>query len=404
MPRPAWVAPGGVNHPFNIPVDYPIYTYPWYTHLILGQPVNSLIEPYGKTGSDYVGRLWNFSSDRPGNWNIRGTIFTYPLYYTEDSNDIYTISGGNSSINNTTIPFNALWKSADPQLTSASQVINGGPSFSDAQMIVVNKATGQTWDLWRVYVDVPNKKVYINGGSVIGTEVDRSVPGNATANIYTKENGWIPSRGMGMPYLMGLVVPEEIAAGEITHALSMPSNSIAKTFFLPPATKLEHPATTEPNNHPIPEGMRFCLNASASGYGTPEEAVDAWITAYHASKSTQIKAFARIVGIALFKYGWFITDTSQNAGWQFESTRSAGSLWTDLGIDLSTSTIQNLMDGLLVGPTLQSDGGYTGGNITALTLPACYGIYDGTFLTKLQAAALGYAASAPYIAAQGVSS
>lgn len=378
MTRPAWVAPGGQLHPFNVPLD-PTIGSPWYPGYKASLQYGlGVVDPFNTGGLEYGNRLWNYGASPVGNWNVRGVNFTYPLYYTEDADDTYTIVGGNSSINGTTIPFKSTWKSADPQLASISEVATGGPQRSDAQMIVVNQATGKEWDLWRVFVDVANKKVYINGGSVVGTEVDRSVPGNTTADIYTKTNGWIPSRGMGMPYLMGLVTPEEITALEITHALSMPSNSIAETFFLPPATKLEHPATTEPNTHPIPEGARFYLSIlgttinGVSGFSDPEEAMDAFIAWKHAARSAGIKAFIKTLGVAFFKYGWFITDTSQNAGWQCESTRSAGDLWTALGIDMTSSVIQNCMDGLIIPPTLDPVDGWIPGNIFMSTIPSRY--------------------------------
>lgn len=387
MPRPVWVQPGGQNHPFNIPINPANGSY-WYGTWRAGieypaswsEPVG-IIDPFGTIGDEYAYRLFNYGTpppSPPGNFNCRGVNYTYPLYYVEEADDIYTIQGGNSAINGTSIPFNALWASGEPLLASCSEVATGGPSGSDAQIIVVEKATGKEWDLWRVYVDVANKKVCINNGSVVGTEIDRTEPGNVTANIYTKNNGWKPSRGIGINYLLGLVVPEEITAGEINHALSMPSSSIAKTFYLPPATKLEHSASVEPNNHPIPEGARFYLSVfdsiynGVTGFATPEEALDAFIAWKHASKSAQIKAFIKIVGVALFKFGWFITDTSGAAGWQFESRKSAGTLWTALGIDFNTSTIQNCLDGLIIPPINNGDGTWKPGNIKMATTPANY--------------------------------
>lgn len=398
MARPSpYVRPFG-NAPWNIPVDYPIYTYPWYTHLVLGHPVNSLQEPYGKDGIDYAGRLYNFKSNTTGNFNLRFRDYTYPVYYVEDADDTYTVVGGNANINGTEIPWNSIWTAASPTLTSRTG------TNSDAQVIVIDEATGKEWDLWRVFPDTVNKIVYIQGGSIVGTEVQPSVPGNVTGNIWTKENGWVPSRGAGIPYLAMLVQPEEIVSGEITHALSMPIKQPSNRFYLPPATKLEHPESPE-NPHPVPEGMRFCLYPSATGHATAEDAVDAWILARHSSKTQAIKDFARIVGLALYKYGWFVTDTSGAAGFQFESEKSATTQWNALGINPASTVIQDLIDGLIVGATYNSTNDtYSGGNIATLTLPACYGIYDVTFGEKVLAAVQGFQAANVYTTAQGFSS
>jgi hypothetical protein len=102
-------------------------------------------------------------------------------------------------------------------------------------------------------------------------------------------------RGSGFPLIAGLLRPEEIAAGEIRHALvfSFPQNRRAddgSNIFLPPACRSDgaYPGTT----YPI-EGMRLQLDPALT-----EQDFDGW----------GLTAEARIVARALQRYGMFLGD------------------------------------------------------------------------------------------------
>ena len=342
-------------------------------------------DPFGTIAAEYAYRMYYFSANRAGNHDLRFVNYTYPVYFVDDATETRTISGGYcnsnsvSKINGTTIPWNPEWQPGDPPESYDSN--------SDSQVIVIDEATGKCWDLWNVTFP-DSSTVKVGGGSIIGSSID-CITGNTQADIYTKNNGWKPSRGIGYPYIAGLVSPEQITAGTITHALSMPIKNPSKAFYISPATKVEHPGSEISNA--IPEGMRFYLDRTGTGHDSIADAVNGWL-ASKTFPSEQYKTLAGIVATALYTYGWFITDTSGSAGWQMESMRSAGTLWTALGIDPGTYNNQNytnvsIMDGLLVPPTKDAQGNIVDwGNIRVMQSNNNYTdsseiIFDPNFVT-----------------------
>jgi hypothetical protein len=279
------------------------------------------VRPYGPTApwnipvnglkrhaqSDYFGGLlWNDApSARPGNFNLSFDEYTYPVYDAREATGLYPVrTTSNSNINGGTIPWNPAWKPAPG---------------SDAQAIVLDPATGREWNLWQTAFD--GTTIHASNGSL--------VPGS----YFTRTDGWRPSRGVGIQYLAMLVRPEEIAQGRIEHALSMPIRNTSGEFFVAPATKLEHPG----RGPGIPEGMRFALDVT-------DAQIAAWLDSMPAGVSQQTRNSARIIAEALRNYGWFITDTSGGAHFQFEAMVSAGNEWTALGLGPGA---QDLLDGLI---------------------------------------------------------
>lgn len=263
----------------------------------------------------------------PGDFNLGFDQYTFPVYYVKDATDQFTVKevgGYTTNIGNTKIPFNPLWE-ASPG--------------SDSQIILLDPASGKEWNLWQVSVDVTKKLVNISNGNLVSAGEERDgVPGN----YWTKENGFKPSRGIGIQYFAMLVVPEEIQQGKIEHALTFAVPNPDGTFSVPPATKIEHP--TWPGGG-VPEGMRFALNVTNAQ-------IDSWIASLPAELSAQTKRSARIIAVALRDYGWFITDTGGNTKWQFEDRKSAGAEWDalGLGVDKRIGTKKypkDLLDGLL---------------------------------------------------------
>lgn len=378
----------------------------------LGFPQNGQNCRYEYPYGIYARRLWDYSPSSPGYFALSAWDYTYPVYYVSDATDTYTISGGycgsqNGHINGTTVPWNPSW-AASPG--------------TDGQMILLDDSTGKEWDLWRVSVNTTNKIVTVSGGSIVGTKTNCGISGNTTGNYKTKIDGWAPSRGVGIPYLAMLVRPEEILAGEIAHALSMPVRNPSMEFYLPPATKLERyagspggtcdtPGETWPScvppNYAIPEGMRFYLKygqlSTSTAFGAQYYApwavggpftneadeVEAFITYYHNSKTTAQKNFIRTIALALYRYGWFITDHSGAAHFQLEAAASAdtfggANLWSSMGINAShtasncsTCTERHFLDHLAVPPAyISGDNIYDGGNIMVCNVPGIYWLAD----------------------------
>ena len=285
----SYVRPFGADAPWNVPVAN-----------LPKHPQSDL----------YASRLYNNSTAaRPGNFNSSFIDYTYPVFYTEDATTTYTVRGGysttNGSINGSSIPWNPAWSAAPG---------------TDAQIILLDAKTGKEWDLWQV--SISGSTLSVSGGSQVG------------GDYRTKQDCWQYSRGIGCQYLAMLVRPEEIARGRIDHALSMTAINTSHTFYVAPATKLEHSGSEVAN--PIPEGMRFALDVT-----------DAQIESWVATKPASYQKLARAVGYALRDYGWFITDTSGGASLQFEAQASAGALWKAQGVDPASSTATNLTDGLI---------------------------------------------------------
>ena len=268
--------------------------------------------PRHPKSTTFAKRLWHRASDRPGNFNLTFDGYTYPVYYVADSVGLYPIkTRWGSNIDGKNIPWNPRWQPA---------------SGSDAQVIILDPDTGTEWDLFDVRFD----------GTTLHAQNGSRVPGD----YRRKEDGHPPSRGIGIQYLAMLVRPEEIAQGEIRHALSMPIRNTNGKYFVPPATKLEWP--DNPANG-IPEGMRFALDVS-------DHDIDEWLHMLPRGLSESTRKSARIIATALREYGWFITDTSGAAHLQFEDRLTAEEDWRKLGLEMQTvggkEYPRDLLDGL----------------------------------------------------------
>jgi hypothetical protein len=243
---------------------------------------------------DLVSLLWNGSTaHRPGNFNLTFHEYTYPVYYVGDATDIYPVEVLNESpLDGQSMPWNLAWTPA---------------TGSDAQIIVLDPATGREWNLWQVSFD----------GTTIHASNGNLVPGSYWIRI----DGFPPSRGAGIPYYAMLVQPEEIEGGAIRHALSMPIKNTDGTTYVPPATKLEHPD----NSPGIPAGTRFVLDVT-------NDEIDTWVKALPPELSPATRRSARIIAEALRTYGFFVTDTSGGAHLQFEDYATASDKWERLGL------------------------------------------------------------------------
>jgi hypothetical protein len=283
-----YVRPYGADAPWNV-------------------PVKNL--PKHPQSSTYASRMYNNAPPNPGNFNLNFVDYTMPVYYVEDATTTYTVDGGystpNGNINGSKLPWNPQWSAA---------------TGSDSQVILLDPATGREWDLWQV--SISGSTLRVSGGSLV------------SGSYFTKTDGWSYARGAGIQYYAMLVQPEEIAQGHIDHALCMAIMNPSKTFYVAPATKLEHPGSEISN--PIPEGMRFALDVT-----------DAQIESWVSTKPAAYQKLARVVGHAMRDYGWFVTDTGGAAVMPFEASASAGALWKAQGIDPASTTARDLLDGLM---------------------------------------------------------
>jgi len=292
-----------------------------------GESVGEYVRPYGPDApwnkevvglmrhpeSDlYRDRLWNDAADRPGNFNLNFWAYTYPVYSIDDAAGEFPVKtkADYANMNGKQMPWNPEWKPAPG---------------TDAQIIVLDPETGREWNFWQV--EFRQGMIYASNANLV------------EGDYRTKEDGFKPSRGIGVQYLAMLVRPEEVEQGTIRHALSMPIRNTDGTQYVAPATKLEHPGRPEG----IPEGMRFALDVS-------DEEIDAWIESFPQAIE-QMKPYARVLAVALRDYGWFITDTSGGAHLQHEAWVSAGDEWSRVGLDTirvgDKEYPRDLLDGLV---------------------------------------------------------
>ncbi|MEM1066325.1 MAG: hypothetical protein AAGJ74_12570 [Pseudomonadota bacterium] len=253
-------------------------------------PVHNL--PRHEANDYYAWSLWNDAPSRPGNFNLTFESYTYPVYYAADATDWFPVSTtwANSRINFHWIPWNEDWEPAPG---------------TDGQVIILDPPTGREWNLFQVQGFVEDTVLATNGSLVPG-------------DYRTREVGFRPSRGAGIPYLAMLIRPEEIRAGVIQHALSLPIRNTSGEYYVAPATKLEGKREGEG----IPEGMRFALDVS-------EEEILEWAETL---PEGQTRRSGIIVARALRDYGWFVTDISGSAHFQFEANLTAGEEWRELGL------------------------------------------------------------------------
>ena len=274
----AYVRPYGANAPWNIPV------------------AGLRTHPHSKLYSE---RLFYEQPYSPGEWTLTFQGYTYPVYEAAAATDEYVVRARYAdwgNLNTEKMPWNPSWRA---------------PSGTDAQVIVLDPATGREWNLWQVKVNSQKGVIHCGSGSL--------VPGN----YWTKTDGFPPPRGCGIQCLAMLVRPAEIENGVIPHALSMPIHSPHDSIYVPPATKLEGHPMALPTG--IPEGMRFALAIS-------DAEIDDWAASLPPQLGDAGKRSARVIATAMRDYGWFITDGGGAVHLQFEERLTAGRRWDALGL------------------------------------------------------------------------
>lgn len=291
-------AAGGVDRPYGERA-------PWNV------PVDGLARH--PQSDELVRRFWQDGSDRPGNINLAFDDYTFPVYDAREATGWFPVRiewGGN--LDRREMPWNPAWQPAPGD---------------DAQVIVLDPDYGIEWNLWQVSFD----------GKWVSATNGTRIPGD----YRSRELGYKPSRGAGIPYLAMLVRPHEIAAGRIAHALCMSLKNTDGDRFFPPATKVEHPGRVK---NGVPEGTRFVLAIT-------DAELDGWLASLPEQLSPAGRDAARTIANALREYGWFITDTSGAAQIQFEARISAGSAWDELGLadnsEGAADLPRDLLDGLL---------------------------------------------------------
>jgi hypothetical protein len=285
-----------------------------YGNAVWNIPISGL--PIDPNSSALANSIYNISSDRPNNFNIYKPM---PIYDISTKTGDYPVVSTYGNMNGKTMPWGKTWQP--------------GPA-TDSQVIVIDPVTGREWNLWNVSFN--ESVISASNANLVQMGVN-SGDGSNPGNYLTKENGFIPSRGIGIQYMAMLVRPEEVKDGVIHHALATTIANTAGDKCVPPATKIEHsehgPAI--PVGTAIPEGTRFALNVT-------DAEITTWINSFPSDlpNRTTAQNTARIMAVALRDYGWFVSDSSGGGamGFQIEGSGSAESQWVSLGFgDFSSS-------------------------------------------------------------------
>jgi len=117
------------------------------------------------------------------------------------------------------------------------------PEF-DGWYTVLDRRAGIEYDFWRARRATTSSAISYQ----FMREWDLNGPGFLVPNE-------VSARGSGLPYLGGLILPEEIEAGHIDHALAMSVPAPAQNFYVQPASSTDGNGQTTS----LPEGARIRL-------------------------------------------------------------------------------------------------------------------------------------------------
>jgi len=249
----------------------------------------------GEVGADLTG-LQIFPSDNP--WNTR--IDTAPVDPNSDAliasiglNDNLhpdfgaNWNGGPFGIPYVVVPGTQKRKAVSfdyaaesdpgPYPIPQNAPIEGGPqSNGDRHVIVVDRANRRLYELFYAF---PQGDGSWRAGS--GAIFD------LTSNELRPE-GWTSADAAGLPILAGLARYEEVARGEIRHALRFTVSRTRRAFVYP----ARHWASSDPNPNLPPMGMRVRLKADFDISGFPPQ--------------------SRVILRALKEYGMMVADNGSD--------------------------------------------------------------------------------------------
>lgn len=155
-----------------------------------------------------------------------------------------------------------------------SAAIEGGPrSQGDRHVIVVDRDTCTDYELFDAYPHDHGRYWTAGSGAIFNLRSDRLRPA-----------GWTSADAAGLPILPGLALYQQVAAGEIDHALRFTAPCTGDRYVYP----ARHDAPSCIGRFAAPMGLRVRLKASVPITGLPFQ--------------------ARVVAEALKRYGMILAD------------------------------------------------------------------------------------------------
>lgn len=246
------------------------------------QPVDAaLLDPNSAAIIANIGATKAFHPDFGANWN--GGPFGIPYV---------VVSGTQARV---PVSFEYADESdPGPYPVPPNPPIEGGASSTgDRHILIVDRGA---WKLYELFAAYPQSSGSWHAGS--GAIFDL----NSNA---LRPAGWTSADAAGLPILPGLVRYDEVAVGEITHALRF-TVSVTRRAYIPPA---RHWASSNTDPLRPPMGMRVRLKASFN------------ISAYPAR--------VQVILRALKKYGMIVADNGSD--WYLSGVADAR--WSDAEIN-----------------------------------------------------------------------
>lgn len=265
-----------------------------------------------RTAVPVVGGCTIFPADNP--WNA--DISQYPLdprsdrYIQSIPGNLHPDFGHNPAYG---IPFNIVpasqkevpvtfdyYTQSDPgpyPIPRDAQIEGGRHSNGDRHVLILQRDACMLFEMWRAFPKDDYRKWHAGSGAIFPLDTDKLRP-----------NGWTSADAAGLPILPALIRCDEVAAGEIDHALRFTVER-TQAGYIHPAT---HYASDSRNRDLPPMGLRVRLKAS-----------------YDISKFNRT---AKIILTAMKTYGMFVADNGSN--WYFQGEGgSAAKCWNDDDLD-----------------------------------------------------------------------
>jgi hypothetical protein len=141
-----------------------------------------------------------------------------------------------------------------PYPVPPTALVEGGPSGSgDRHVIVLDSGTCTDYEMWAAYPEHGGKSWHAGSGAVFNLESNKLRPAT-----------WTSADAAGLPILPGLVVPSEVKAGAIDHAIRVTVPCTDSRFVWP----ARHEAGNDDPDCP-PMGLRLRLKAGVNISGYP---------------------------------------------------------------------------------------------------------------------------------------
>jgi hypothetical protein len=176
--------------------------------------------------------------------------------------------------------------------------IEGGPqSKGDRHVLVLQRGTCKLYEMFDAYPIGHGESWRAGSGAIFPLDTNKLRP-----------NGWTSADAAGLPITPALVKCAEVKAGVIDHALQVTFEE-TQAGYIHPAT---HYASDSRTKDLPPMGLRFRMKAS-----------------YDVS---HITGQARVIAVAMKKYGMFVAQNGSNWYFAGEGGRQS-SCWSDSDLD-----------------------------------------------------------------------